>query len=1052
MDPKRWKQVDDLFQAALDLPPDQRDGFVRQACAGDETVEREVRSLLARDDSAQGFLPGRAIEAAARSSAAGDSGAHSLIGSTIGRYRLIEQLGSGGMGVVYKAQDLELGRNVALKFLPDEFAYDSGALERLRREARAASRLNHPNICTIYEIGRDGGRSFIAMEYLEGTTLKHRIQGRPLSPETLVPLAIAIADALETADTAGIIHRDIKPANIFVTQREHAKILDFGLAKLESVAESGPYSPTAATRTIEEQITAAGSVMGTVSHMSPEQVRGEPLDRRTDLFSFGVVLYEMATGTLPSPGQQVSIVIDAILNRVPAPPASLNPALPAEIERIILKCLEKDRERRYQHASGIRADLQRFQGAAQSADAPRSSPTRWKAIAALATGIIALSAGSYFFFQRPPKLTDKDSIVVADFRNNSGDPIFDGTLHQGLLVQLQQSPFLSLISDGRITDTLKLMGQRSNAPLTAQTAGEICERTGSAAVIEGSIDKLGTRYVVGLSAKNCHTGDILYQEQVQAQRKEEVLGALTEIAAKFRVRAGESLASVRQHSVPLPEATTPSLEALKAYSTGRMISLTKGSPNALPLLQRAVALDPNFASAYAYMGLTYGTVGDVSLARENTRKAWELRERVSEHERFSIDLAYHRVLTGNLEKCRQICELWAQTYPRDDVPHSLLSGGILLGRGRFDAAEQEASKAIEMDPQNGYGYHNLANGFILRNRPDDALAALKRAFDRSLNIHEFIGLQYQIAFLKRDQAEMDRVYSNSLDRTGTEDWVCNMAAGALAYTGRLRDARAKARQAVDLAVTTGHVERAAQVEAAHAVREFFFGYPDEARRAAGSSLAHSNTRDAEAGVALTLAFLGDTRCETLMEDLNRRFPEDTFVQFSHLPALRAQLALNRRDFATAIDVLQPAAQYEFGWQGGQSTGFAGSLYPLYLRGQAYLGAGKGTEAASEFQKIIAHSGVVSDDPTILVPARLQLARAFALAGELPNAKTAYDEFLRLWKDADPEIPILKAAKAESARLENRVRLTVDPDESSARREFVNANLQRTSGGGHRRRD
>jgi len=1020
MDPQRWKQLDDLFQAALDHPPDERDSFLRRACAGDEDLERQVRSLLAHDDSAQGFLAGHAIEAAARSSASEDPGRESLLGSQIGHYRLVEEIGSGGMGVVYKAQDLELGRDVALKFLPDELAQDLSALERFRREARSASRLNHPNICTIYEIGKDSGRSFIAMEYLEGSTLKHRIQGRPLAIETLVPLAIEIADALETAHSAGIIHRDIKPANIFVTGREHAKILDFGLAKFESVGEFGSQSSSVVARTIDQQITATGSVMGTVSHMSPEQVRGEPLDRRTDLFSFGVVLYEMATGRLPFPGQESATVPAAILKEAPPAPGSLNPALPAGIERIILKCLEKDRELRYQHASEIRADFLRFQSDGANV-IPRPAGRRWLSMTAAVIGIIVLSLAGYFYFHRTPKLSDKDTIVLADFLNKTGDPVFDGTLRQGLALQLEQSPFLSFIPDRRIAATLALMGKDKNVPFTPEIAREVCERTDSAAVIDGSIDALGTKYVVGLTARNCHTGDIIYEEQVQAQRKEDVLGALTDIAIKFRTHVGESLATVKQYSVPLAEATTPSLEALKAYSTGQAAGITQGAPHALLFLQRAIALDPNFAMAYATLGLTYSSVGDMSLARENTTKAWQLRDRVSQHEKFSIELLYQRVATGNLEKARQVCEMWSQAYPRDNYPHSFLAGGLLLGMGRFERAEEEGKKAVELAPDNAYGYHNLANSYILRNRPDEARPVLKRAFDRKLMIHEFIGLQYQIAFLQRDQAEMDRVYSMSLDRADTEDWVCNMAAGAAAYWGRLQQARTRSRQAVDLAVSTGHVERASQEEAAHAVREFFFGYPAEARRAAAAALAYANNRDAEAGAGLALAFVKDPRCEALIEDLHRRFPEDTIAQFNHLPVLRAQLALNRRDFAAALELLQPAAQYELGWQGAQSSGFTGSLYPIYIRGQAYLAAGKGAEAALEFQKIIANIGVVSDDPTILVPARVQLARAFVLAGELSKAKAAYDDLFVLWKQADSEIPILREVKTEYEQILIRMR-------------------------------
>ena len=552
--------------------------------------------------------------------------------------------------------------------------------------------------------------------------------------------------------------------------------------------------------------------------------------------------------------------------------------------------------------------------------------------------------------------------------------------------------------------------------MTIDVARAVCERTGGAAVVEGSIDPLGRRYVLGLSAKDCHTGDVLFQEQVQAASKEDVLDSLSQLAGRFRKRAGESLATVKQYSMPLAEATTTSLEAWKAYSEGRRLTVTKGAPVALPFLQHAVTIDPKFATAYATLGLTYSAAGQTALSRENIQKAWGLRDRASEHERFFIEILYHRVATGNLEKARQIGELWSRTYPRDNEAHSLLSGSILSGLGQHEKGEEEAKKAIEADPDNAYGYHNLANNYILRNRPGEAQSTLKRAFDRHLDIFEFLGLQHQIAFLQADRQEMDRILALSQNRTDTEDWICNMAAGSLAYAGHWREARVKGHRAVDLAVATGHLEGAAQDEAALAVREFLFGYPIEARRAALAALAYSYSREAEFGAALTLAFLRDARSEGLLNDLNKRFPEDTFVQFSYLPVLRAQLALNHGDFVKAIELLQPAAPYELGWQGATTSGFSGSLYPAYLRGQAYLAAGRGAEAATEFEKVVTHIGVVSNDPTIIAPARLRLAKAYTVSGDREKAKAAYEDFFNLWKTADLDIRILDDARAEYAKL------------------------------------
>ncbi|MEP6743036.1 MAG: protein kinase [bacterium] len=964
---------------------------------------------------------------------------------------MVAKIGEGGMGEVYLAQDTKLDRKVALKILPADVALNPDRMERFVREAKAASSLNHPNIITIHEIDETDSGHFIATEFIDGETLREHMRPSVMKLGEVLDVSIQTASALAAAHEAGIIHRDIKAENIMLRRDGIVKVLDFGLAKLTEYTPTGYVDPEAPTTAPIK--TDSGMVMGTTIYMSPEQARGLEVDARTDIFSLGVLIYFMVAGRLPFEGSnKIEVLVSILSEKEPPPLARYSREAPDELERIVGKALAKKREERYQSAKDLLIDLRQLkkrleinaelerttpperlgvpttsgisfapqtappegdtsytsQAATSSAEYIVNQVNRHKRAAITMLGVLALTIvlATFWYLKHTSAapLTEKDTIVLADFVNTTGDPVFDGTLKQALAVQLEQSPFLNIFSDQRVREALRFMNRSSDERVTKQIAREICERQGLKAFLTGSISNLGSHYVITLEAGNAQTGDTIALQQAEAESKEQVLSALGNAATKLREQLGESLASIQKYDAPIYQATTSSLEALKVFSLGVEQQFKGKYLEAIPFFKRATEMDPNFARAYAAMSSMYFNSRQFDLAAEASRKAYELRDRVGEHERLYITQVYYDNVTGELEKYLETSELWKRTYPRDGAPHNNLAFKY-MELGQFDKAAEEAREAIRLSPSSASGHSLLATSFVGLNRFDEAKATINQALSQKLENLRMHQNLYRIAYVEGDAAVMKREIewaNGKPEEYAAQTWQ----ADAAAFSGQLRKAREFSSSAFELAERRDLNEVAAQLLAGMAVRDAQFGDCGKVKEQAAKALAVSHDRLSLSLAANALAICGEVgQTKSIFDEFGRRFPTDTLLNQVRIPLVQAQIELRRGNPTRALELLETTRLYE---------GYL--LFPIaYLRGQAYLTQQKGAEAAEQFQEILDHRGW-STVSYFYPLAQLGLARAAVLQGDTAKARKAYQDFFALWKDADADLPVLIEAKKEYESL------------------------------------
>ena len=962
----------------------------------------------------------------------------------LGHYKISSLIGSGGMGEVYLATDTELDRTVAIKILPENLALDQQRLQRFVQEAKAASALNHPHILTIYEIGTMGDARFIATEFIDGETLRQRMN-HGMKLFDILEIAGQIAGALAAAHAAGIVHRDIKPENIMVRRDGYSKILDFGLAKLTEI--NGSTADTEApTRAMVN--TGAGTVMGTANYMSPEQAKGVHVDERTDLWSLGAVLYEMTTGHLPFAGETPTETISLILQKEAPPLARFAPDVPEELDRIVTKALTKDLDERYQTAKDMLIDLRHLKRKLEvDAEIDRTLPPEIRAAAAThshpgastisggaPTGsisdrsavssaeyivneikqhrkgvflialaaVILLGAVSMFYFVRgTPALTDKDTVLLTDFVNTTGEQVFDGTLKQALAVQLGQSPYLNIFPDERVNEALKFMGRQPNERVTREVAREICQRQGIKAMIIGSIASLGSHYVLTLEAVNANDGDSIAKEQVEADSKEHVLTALGKATSQLREKLGESLASLKKFDAPVEQATTSSLDALKAFTQGTEKRFGGRDDEAVAFFKKAVELDPNFAMAYARLAVLYTNRSQMDIGEQYAQKAYELRDRVSKRERYYIEEKYASYITGDRDEAIKVLKQWVQDYPNDYIPHNNLGVNYAMA-GNFEDSLAESKESVRLSPTNATAMGNVVEDYLKLGRLDESQQSLQELLGNDTDRSLYRFYSFLLAYLRGDQVKMQEDIE-WMAKHPTESDHAETEANLTAVQGRWRASLDFSNKVFEIYKKQDRTENIAQWQASNALYASQFGMCDQAKQQVDQSLSTFRGRINVGNSAFVLAACNDPRATQLIGDLQKKYPKDTAINFFAVPMTNAYIEMNRGNTQAALDALQPATKLEL----GSICGY----WCTYARGSIYLRGKMGPEAAAEFKKIVDHRGLDPLSPAYVL-AHLGLARAASLNGDAATARTEYQNFFAAWKDADQDLPILAEAKKE----------------------------------------